>query len=229
MWDTEAERPRTENGFIGARPELYDQMDDVETETLRAAGKVGRTIAKYELEGVPGELAARWTGESGERESLRSLAHYFNRRVLGVALRDADVETVDDVDRMYRVLIGEAGSAGDRTSLRNRLEREGVPVDQVESDFVSHQTIHTFLTDHLDVAYAADDTSQLKKDVERLNRLESRLAAVTSDVVDRSRRTDRIRVGDAEVFVETRVLCADCGGSYTAQTLLDRGGCDCES
>lgn len=204
-------------------------MDDVEPDSLHAAGKVGQTIARYELEGVPEELAARWTGESGERESLRSLAHYFNRRVLGVALRDAGVDTVDDVDRTYRVLIGDVGSAGDRTTLRNRLEREEVPVDQVKSDFVSHQTIHTFLTEHLDVAYDTDGVPQLEKDVERLNRLESRLAAVTSDVVDRSRRTDRISVGDAEVFVETRVLCADCGGSYTAQTLLERGGCDCES
>lgn len=204
-------------------------MDDVDPDSLRSAGKVGRTTAKYDLEGVPEELATRWTGESGERESVRSLAHRFNRRVLEVALRDAGVDTVDDVDRLYRVLIGEAGSAGDRTSLRNRLERDGVPVEEVESDFVSHQTVHTFLTEHLEVDYVTNEASQLERDAERLNRLESRLAAVTSDVVDRSRRADRIGVGDTEVFVETRVLCADCGGSYTVQALLDRGGCDCES
>lgn len=202
-------------------------MVELDADSLRQAGKVGRTVAKYDLHGLPGELAARWTGEEGERESLRSLADYFNERVLAAALRDAGVETVDDAGRLYRVLTGEQGSAGDQTDLRNRLEREGVPVDSVTSDFVSHQTVHTFLTEHLDVSYGEDERPQVEKDAERINRLESRLAAVADDAVDRSDRTERITVGDAEVFVETRVLCTDCGGSFTVQSLLDRGGCNC--
>lgn len=201
-------------------------MQELDTD-LATAGKVGRVIDERELSGVAEELVTRWTGEAGERASLRELARFFNERVLGAALADAGADPTGDPSRLYRILTGEEGSAGDRTDLRNRLERAGVDVDAVESDFVSHQTVHTFLTDHLDVEYHEDRRPQLQKDRERIDRLESRLAAVADDVVARSGDAGRIRVGDPDVLVETRVLCAECGNDYTLQGLLDREGCGC--
>lgn len=203
-------------------------MGDPDAVDLSDAGKIGRVVREYDLTGVPDELAARWNGRGGDRWSLRSLADYFNRRVLGAALADAGVDSVSsDVERWYLVLTGEEGSAGDRTALRRRLERDGVDVERLERDFVSHQTVHTFLTDHLDERYEVDEAAQLRKDADRVSRLESRLAAVAGDAVDRSARIGRITVGDAEVFVETRVLCADCGETTTVQRLFERGGCGC--
>lgn len=203
-------------------------MADPEALDLSEAGKIGRVVSDRDLSGVPAELATRWRGDGGERWSLRALADYFNERVLAAALAEADVDVVgSDVTSQHRVLTGEEGSAGDRTALRRRLERDGVDVDDVEADFVSHQTVHTFLTDHLDERYEVDDAAQLRKDADRVSRLESRLAAVAGDAVDRSARVGRIDVGDAEVFVETRILCTDCGETATVQELFDRGGCGC--
>lgn len=203
-------------------------MADPESLDLREAGKIGRVVREYDLEGLPAELAGRWRGDGDERWSLRALADHFNERVLAAALADADVDALSgDVASRYRVLTGEEGSAGDRTALRRRLEREGLDVESLERDFVSHQTVHTFLTDHLDERYEVDEAAQLRKDADRVSRLESRLAAVAGDAVERSARTGRIDVGDAEVFVETRVLCTDCGETATVQDLLDRGGCGC--
>lgn len=203
-------------------------MGNPEAVDLTEAGKIGRVIREYDLTGVPAELATRWTGEGDERWSLRALADYFNERVLGAALSDAGLDSLPgDTETQYRVLTGEEGSAGDRTTLRRRLEREGVDVERLERDFVSHQTVHTFLTDHLDESYQVDDSEQLAKDADRVSRLESRLAAVAGDAVERSDRVGRITVGNAEVFVETRVLCTDCGETATVQELFDRGGCGC--
>jgi hypothetical protein len=205
-------------------------MADPEALDLHEAGKIGRVIQQYELTGVPAELATRWSGDAGERWSLRSLADYFNQRVFAAALSDAGVDTVAmDVGAQYRVLTGEEGSAGDRTALRRRLEREGVDVEATVGDFVSHQTVHTFLTDHLEERYEVDEAAQLQKDADRVSRLESRLSAVASDAVERSARVGRIDVGDPEVFVETRVLCTACGETTTVQDLFDLGGCGCSA
>lgn len=203
-------------------------MRDPESLDLSEAGKIGRVIDEYDLTGVPAELAARWSGDGGDRWSLRALADYFNERVLAAGLADAGVDSVtSDVSTQYRVLTGEEGSAGDRTALRRRLERDGVDVDALTRNFVSHQTVHTFLTDHLEERYEADEAEQLRKDADRVSRLESRLAAVADDAVNRSKRVGRIAVGDPEVFVETRVVCTDCGESRTLQDLFERGGCGC--
>ena len=42
--------------------------------TRKRGTKVARLIEKYELSGMGAELEAAWTGESGERTSLRDLA-----------------------------------------------------------------------------------------------------------------------------------------------------------
>lgn len=197
---------------------------------LQAVGKIGRVIQQYGLPDVPTELATRWRGDGDERWSLRALADYVNERILAAALADAGADTHSlsgDVSTQYRVLTGEAGSAGDQATLRARLTRAGVDVDALTSDFVSHQTVHTFLTDHLDEHYEVDDSARLSKDAARVSRLESRLEAVASDAVERSARGGRLEIGDAELFVETRVLCTDCGESTTIQDLFERGHCGC--
>lgn len=205
-------------------------MREPDAVDLSEAGKIGRVIRKYELTGVPAELATRWAGNGGDRYSLRSLADYFNERVLAAAVADAGVDSMPGgAENLYLVLTGEEGSAGERTELRRRLERDGVDVDALKRDFVSHQTIHTFLTDHLEERYEVDDDEQLRKDADRVSRLESRLAAVAGDAVERSDRVGRITVGDTEVFVETRVLCTECGETTTVQDLFENGGCACQS
>ena len=52
--------------------------------TTAASGvntKVGRVIRAYDLDGMGANLEAAWTGESGERTSLRDLADEVDEAV----------------------------------------------------------------------------------------------------------------------------------------------------
>ncbi|MFB6073212.1 MAG: rod-determining factor RdfA [Halobacterium sp.] len=189
--------------------------------------KVGRLVEAYGLDGVGDSLERRWTADGDDRASLRKLAEFFNRRLLRAALEDAGRNPVDeDVAAAYRVLAGGDASEGARTQKRLELSRDGVDVDGLLEDFVSHQAVHTYLTEYRGVD-REDDADQVAVDADRLRRLRSRVASVAADAVDRSANADRISAGDVDVLVDVRVFCRDCGADYDAVEFLERGGCDC--
>ncbi|MFC3476725.1 rod-determining factor RdfA [Halobacterium litoreum] len=190
--------------------------------------KVGRLLVEYGLEDAGDDLERRWTADGEARASLRELADDFNRRLVRAALADAGRNPVDaDVAATYEVLAGDDASEGVRTQKRLELSRDGVDVDALLADFVSHQAVHTYLREYRG-AEQDGDADQIATDVERLRRLQSRVASVAEDAVERSANADRIAVGDADVLVDVRVLCRDCGAAYDATELLSRGGCDCD-
>jgi hypothetical protein len=195
--------------------------------------KVRRVIEAYGLSDVGQELADRWVGEGYERESLRALADRFNRRLLAASMESAGLSPLDgEVDNTYRLLTDDEVSAGMETQARRRLEREGVDPETITSDFVSHQAIHTYLTKDRDVEPPAADSSaadRLDRDRETIQRLQSRLEAVTDDTVGRLNTADSIDIGDFSVLVDVQVFCEDCGQQYEIGDLLEQGGCQCES
>jgi hypothetical protein len=190
--------------------------------------KAGRLVTEYDLDGAGDTLVDRWTGD--DPDSLRDLADWFNRRLVAAALRDAGRNPVAaDVTATHRVLAGSA-SEGDRTQKRRELERSGVDVDALEADFVSHQAVHTYLARYRDATRGGTergDDRQVATDRDRLRKLQRRVERVTTDTVERAAAADRITLGDADVLVDVRVFCSDCGSEYAATELLDRGGCDC--
>lgn len=191
--------------------------------------KVGRLIAEHDLEGMGRRLEGRWTGESGEKHSLRDLADFFNQHLLRAVMEDAGRRPLDgEIENLYRLLTDEAVSGGVRTEARHSLERDGIDVDALESSFVSHQAIHTYLTKYRGASHDAEDRDQLEKDRETVRRLVSRTATVTESTLERLRDTDRVTLGDFDVLVDLRVLCSDCGAAFDVTELLDAGGCECE-
>lgn len=191
-----------------------------------ADNKVDRVIAKRNLGDLGAELERRWLAESEESMSTRELADYFNRRVLEAAVDDSDVFTLSgDVDQVYETLTGE----GDEALVRSRLEESGVDVDGVEDDFVSHQTVHRYLKEHREVEQPEpSDEDRVQRGLDTVQRLRGRTAAVTERTVGSLQNNDSIDVGSFDVLVDVQVLCHDCGRSYDAAELLERGGCDCE-
>lgn len=192
--------------------------------------KVARVIDRYGLDGLGDELAALWTGGNGERQSLRELEDLVNRRVLAAAMRQAGMDPFPgETESLYGVLNGEAGE-GARVEATARLERQGVPVEQVRTDFVSHQSIHTYLTDERGVAYdpgRADDGERRRQSRETIASLRSRTAAVTQGTIETLRKADVLAVDGFEVLVDVRVACDECGRTHDAVELIERGGCSC--
>lgn len=191
--------------------------------------KVERVIDEYGLSGIGDELEARWTGHEGERVSLRALADHLNRQILRSAIDDSGLDPVrDDVDRFYRQLTDEDSLEATKNQLRRRLADDGVPIEAVESDFVSHQSVYTYLTDVRDASLEEpDDADQVQKVSDRIQRLRGRLEAVTRRELDTLSNTDRIVLGDFEVLSSLRVTCRTCGRDYDAAELLREEGCSC--
>lgn len=190
--------------------------------------KVGRVIAERDLSGTAEWLESAWTGDGRARRSLRDLADEFNRRVLGAAMRDAGMDPLPaEVESAYETLTDDGTSSGARVELRNRLEWEGVDVDAVEADFVTHQAVHTYLTKYRGVERDTAATDP-EKERETVDRLRGRTKAVTASSIERLIGREHLDIGSFDVLVDVRVVCNDCGTQYQVGELVDRGSCDCQ-
>lgn len=191
--------------------------------------KVERVIDEYGLEEWGPRLEAEWIGEETERRSLRDLAAAFNRALLRAALESAGESVTDvDVDHLYRTLTDDDVSRSDAVRKRRELERAGVDVEAVQSDFVTHQAIHTYLTSVRDATLPdAESTDRLERKRSTIERLAGRTQVVTDATLEELVGADRLTDRDYEVFVNVRVVCQQCGTDYAAAELLERGGCDC--
>jgi hypothetical protein len=190
-----------------------------------ACCKVGRTAARYGLEGLDDELAERWSGE-GDSVGVRELAAEVNRRVLAEAMREAGTDPLDgEPENLLRLLTGDV-PAGRRLDTRRRLERRGVDVDAVLSDTVSHQTVYNHLRGCLDVSKGTDD-DRLERRGSTLYALRNRTETVTRETLVSLRDGGELDIDGFDVIVDVRVVCESCGRSRDLTTLIEAGGCDC--
>lgn len=203
---------------------------------LRADGgsgrrsKVARVIDDYSLTDLEDELVSLWTGEGEERYSLRELEQYLNHRILRSAMRDAGMDPImGEVENLYELLTDSDTSEGVRVEATARLEREGVDVDAVRSDFVSHQSIHTYLKNERDASYERvdDPADRRSRANDTILSLQNRTEAVTRGTLESLRNTETVALGDFDVFVDVRVTCEECGRYYSADELIDLAGCEC--
>ncbi|OVE85418.1 rod-determining factor RdfA [Natronolimnobius baerhuensis] len=202
------------------------------TETSEACGcKVGRIATEYGLTDLNDELVRYWTDRTDDRYSTRDLAEHVNQRVLEAALDDAGLQYKDgEVENTYRLLTSDDVSSGTRVQTRKELERDAVPVENVERNFISHQTVYNHLTKCLEAELEEPtDEEKLERSRDKLGALRNRTAAVTEDTVAQLERGDVIDIGEFNVLVNVTVTCEDCKTQYTIRDLLDQGGCDCQS
>lgn len=190
--------------------------------------KVRRSLEAYGLERMDAELRRLWTGDGDRSHSLRELETRVNERILEAAIREAGADVLEgEVDNYYRLLVDDDVTEGVRTRARRRLEREGVDVERLRSDFVSHQTIHTHLRECLSVTKSRREPSS-ERARENVAALQHRTGAVVENTLERL-RGDELELGSFEVFVNVDVLCNECDSYHDLYDLLDAGGCDCRS
>lgn len=196
----------------------------------RPRSKVARLTEKYDLGPAMGDrMEADWTGASGERSSLRDLADRVNRLVLRTALQDAGESALDgEVANTYRLLADDDASSGSRTEARQRLERSGVDVEELERDFVTYQAVRSYLTEYRNAEYEGPNADQRRENLaETVGRLRSRTASVIESNLRQLRDAGGITLGEFRLLVAVTVLCEDCDRQYGVKELLDHGGCDC--
>jgi hypothetical protein len=214
---------------------MSDRSDDAAAAGTDGDGrpdtKVGRLIGTYDLGPEFGDrLEALWTADGEERESLRTLADRFNRRLLESRVDDAGLSMLDgEVTNLYRLLTSDEVSSGMRTEARRRLEQGGIDVDRLEREFVSYQAIRTYLKEYRGASYDGEsERTRVQNETETIQRLQSRIRSVAETSLTGLRRTGRLSLGEHRLFVEVNVFCEDCNTQYGLVELMERGGCECE-
>ena len=190
--------------------------------------KVDRVIEKYELDDLGLKIENRWLGVDGEQYSTRELAEYLNKRVLDAAVTRSDaISLTGNIDELYHVLTDDTDA--DTTLVRSRLQQNGVEVDTVTSDFVSHQTIYRYLKKQREVERPERTLDERREDaINTVQRLRGRTSAVTKETINNLKRGGILDVSEFSVLNDVQILCEHCGRSYDVAAFIERGGCDCD-
>lgn len=190
--------------------------------------KVADVIEKYDLAGMGETLEAKWTGDGGERTSLRDLADELNRAILESAIDDANGSVTSiDIAGIYHTLSETDAADASRIRQQRNLERQGVDIEDVLSDFVTHQTVHTFLTEHRNAEFDDHTEDIVEKKTQTIERLSSRASAVSESSLQTLINAGEITDREYRALVDIRIVCSECGSSYTITTLIEQGGCSC--
>jgi hypothetical protein len=188
--------------------------------------KVARVIETYDLDDLGAEVEAAWTDPTGDRTSLRDLADWFNQNVLAAALdMETASQTEQEVQRLYEELTSDA--AGDTVAARRELERYGIDVDTVTANFVTHQTIYTYLTEVRNATLPADDGDRTEQRIETIEKLQGRLHSVVGSTLTTLANGDELDHDEYEVLIDMQLLCPHCGATTPLKELLRTGGCSC--
>lgn len=192
--------------------------------------KVGDVLSRYELTDLHNRLPELWLGETGEEFSLRDLAERINVSIVRVSLERTGEDPLDgEAQNVYRLLHHDDVSAGAQVQQENRLERAGIDVDELKDDFVTHQSVHTYLTKGLNVSKGSNDqTDPVEKRGIRIERLQNRLDAVVEQTLEDLQNSGDLSAGEVNTTVSIQVFCEDCGTQYELFELLDKRGCNCQ-
>jgi hypothetical protein len=190
--------------------------------------KIDRAAANYDLSDEAERLGEYWTRDD-ERYSLRELAVYFNQQLLRAAMKRAGLNPLDgEVDNTYRLLTDEDVSPGMRTQARNRLQKQNIDVDQLQSDFVSYGTVRRHLKGCLGVERESPEVDDpAETGAQRIAALQNRTVAVTENTLSQLASVGELAAGDIDVFVDITVSCSECGVHASVREYIEGNGCDC--
>jgi hypothetical protein len=190
--------------------------------------KVGRMMATYGITEFDEELQHEWLADDGA--SLRTLETRFNQRLLESAMeREGTAPLEGEVENLYRLLTDDDVSAGKYTQAKNRLEKVGVDVAELQSDFVSYQSINRHLQKCRELKSNSQDQSPSPRKLRsRIYALESRTASVTESTLEQLKRMGELHVTNPSVFVDLNVVCETCGKIISVDDALSGTPCDCD-
>lgn len=210
-------------------------MDEAIDPSGGCSCKIGRTIDQYDLDGLNEDLRHRRDVESA---SLRALADYINERILEAALSEAEtnltnvaygaVSADDALSAVYETLTGDATPPEREARVRKRFEQNGIDLDEIESNWVTHPTVRSHLNDclHVDTARTTHITAETARNTIEWAR--TRCGRVVEQTISRLVSADIVSIRTIEVSVSIRITCSDCGNTYRFGELL-QNSCACNA
>lgn len=181
--------------------------------------KLCRIIAEREMGDYEQRLVDQWHGETGQRKGYRKLAEWFNMTLLRRKMDKAGLSTLGDEAESKYERLQSGGTVAEE--VRQILRRNGLPVERIESDFVSYGVVRTHLTECLGEEYQHERTDWERDAIERARShattkiTEAVQAAVSNGKLD--------AVGDVSVDVSVELECEETHVSVPVDQALRRG------
>ena len=185
--------------------------------------KITRVAQAYRVRDVDTKLLQR--REQGT--SLRELAIFFNKQILSEALDRATQEVIGDAETIYEVLMDDDTDRAREAELRSKLARYNVDIDDVQQDFVSHQTVRNHLNGCREIDTGRESAFDLEAGKKTIEWAQARSEGVIEQTIERLRNAGEVTGTRTEVTQSVRVACSACGQSYRIEAFLERGGCGC--
>jgi len=185
--------------------------------------KVDRVADKYHLGDLDGRLQRRRCNKDA---SLRDLDEYINTRVLESAMISSGMDPVDGEAANYLSLLRSDDEIS-RKEARRELARQGVPVDDLEEDFVSYQTVRKHLNECMEIDTSKSYSPEPDEDRDRMGNLKGRTENVIRRTITRLRKHGAVRIGEPTAIVSMKVRCGTCGRTHDVSELLRQRACAC--
>lgn len=181
--------------------------------------KVCRVFDEYNLEMYEDQLVEQWTADGENRKGYRTLAKELNVRLLRDKMDRAGLETLGgEAASKYERLQDDTVTA---TEVRNILHQEGVPIEQLEDDFVSYGVVRTHLVDCLGLE-SQRQTGDWERDAIAIasDHAEEKASQAVRSLLNK----DALAVGDdASVHATIEVECEECHTRVPVERALRRG------
>lgn len=170
--------------------------------------KVCRVLAERGLDDYERRLLAQWHGEGGDRKGYRQLARWLNLSLLRREMEAAGLPTLGgEPASKYDRLRNDDDRASEVATL---LEREGIDVGRLRSDFVSYGVVRTHIVDCLDEEYEPAPRSGWETETIEIAR--DHAATKIGEAVSALAGKDEIGVGDdVTVTLDVEIECEECG------------------
>lgn len=191
--------------------------------------KVCRILDQYSLTGYEDRLIDHWTANADQRKGYRALADWLNVTLLRNAMDRAGLQTLgNEAESKYNRLQADDAIAAE---VRNVLHEEGVPIETLESDFVSYGVVRTHLTECLDIERSQEETTTASDwEDDALEIATDRLATKAREAVSSLSTKGRLDAGGPlAVHATVEVECESCRTRVPVDRALRRGYvCQCE-
>lgn len=189
--------------------------------------KVCRVLGQRDLGHYDERLLALWKGEGSQRKGYRELAEWLNVTLLRREMDKAGLPTLgEEAASKYERLRSDGTTSGEIADI---LEREGIDVDRLTSDFVSYGVIRTHITECLDEEYEAPTDSGWEDEAIQITRgyASDKIREAVASLINKG----SIAVGtEPNVQVTFELECPDCQSRVPLRRARRQGRiCHCES
>ena len=176
--------------------------------------KIARLVDRHGLSDLDSQLAVRYEDDG---DSLRDLAAFVNVEVTKAFLVDLPFSP----EAVYRTLANPDGTSSkrDQSDLRRRLRTHDVDVAELESEWVTHMTVRSYLQRHLGMNTERNTQAPLDPAItlDRLRGLLEREREIIRRSVDATEGVD----GDRwDIHQEVRLIDRETGESHYLREFL---------